>query len=329
MNFLVEIMTRKIARIIFLSIIIISCRKSDPEPFNYRQEMRNFVQNINHYARSYDAYFILIPQNGIELILNNPETPGDLNQAYLAAIDGVGQEELYYGYFSDDLATPVSVTNSLNLILEQAVNVGKTVMVTDYCSSMDKMGNSYNLNNSLQYISFSADSRQLDDIPYFPKKPYKVNSSDILKPGDAKNFLYLINSGLFENKSVFLDSLSKTNFDILLMDLFFNDGSPFSSIEIEKLKTKANGGQRLVIGYMAIGEAENYRYYWKNSWESNPPEWLVDENPYWPGNFLVKYWYPEWQSIIYGNDNSYTKRAIDAGFDGLYLDLVDSYQYFE
>jgi len=56
---------------------------------------------------------------------------------------------------------------------------------------------------------------------------------------------------------------------------------------------------------------------------------LGDENPYWPGNYEVKYWYPDWQKIIFGNNESYAKLVIDASFDGLYLDLVDAYEYFE
>jgi len=296
---------------------------------NYRQEMRNFVIGISQYARSFDADFIVIPQNGIELIVNNPETPGDLNQPYLDAINGNGQEELYYGYFADDIPTPASITSYLNPFLTQAIASGKTVLVTDYCFSLEKIGNSYNLNNAQNYISFSADSRELDDIPYFPKQPYKVNSTDITQLYQAKNFLYLINSSLFASKEEFIDSLSKTDYDVLLLDLFFQDGTSFTSDEINSLKTKANGGSRLLICYLSIGEAEDYRYYWKQTWKSTPPEWLGDENPYWPGNYEVKYWYPDWQKIIFGNNESYAKLVIDASFDGLYLDLVDAYEYFE
>jgi len=215
---------------------------------NYRQEMRNFVIGISQYARSFDADFIVIPQNGIELIVNNPETPGDLNQPYLDAINGNGQEELYYGYFADDIPTPASITSYLNPFLTQAIASGKTVLVTDYCFSLEKIGNSYNLNNAQNYISFSADSRELDDIPYFPKQPYKVNSTDITQLYQAKNFLYLINSSLFASKEEFIDSLSKTDYDVLLLDLFFQDGTSFTSDEINSLKTKANGG----LAYLSV-----------------------------------------------------------------------------
>jgi cysteinyl-tRNA synthetase len=113
------------------------------------------------------------------------------------------------------------------------------------------------------------------------------------------------------------------------MDLFFNDNVEFTAAEITQLKSKANGGSRLVISYMSIGEAENYRYYWDASWNTNSPAWLDQENPDWAGNFKVKYWEEAWQSIIFGNDNSYLKKITNAGFDGVYLDIIDGFEYYE
>ena len=92
---------------------------------------------------------------------------------------------------------------------------------------------------------------------------------------------------------------------------------------------KANGGKRLVIAYMSIGEAENYRYYWQPAWNKDKPAWMDEENPDWAGNFEVKYWEPAWQNIIYGNDSSYLKKIKDANFDGAYLDIIDAFEYYE
>lgn len=54
------------------------------------------------------------------------------------------------------------------------------------------------------------------------------------------------------------------------------------------------------------------------------PSWLSDENPSWRGNFLVKYWDEQWQNIIFGSPTAYLDKIIDAGFDGVYLDKIDS-----
>ena len=112
------------------------------------------------------------------------------------------------------------------------------------------------------------------------------------------------------------------------MDLFHFEKA-YAASEIRGLKTKRNGGKRLVICYMSIGEAEDYRYYWSDAWKTGKPAWLAEENPHWKGNYIVKYWDPDWQKIITGNDGSYQKKILDAGFDGVYLDIIDAFEYFE
>jgi cysteinyl-tRNA synthetase len=93
-------------------------------------------------------------------------------------------------------------------------------------------------------------------------------------------------------------------FLIIIIDLFYKDAA-LAPAAVAQLKTKAGGCSRLVIAYMSIGEAEDYRYYWQDDWYAHPPAWLRAENPDWPGNYLVAYWDPAWQGIIFGNDDSY------------------------
>jgi len=92
---------------------------------------------------------------------------------------------------------------------------------------------------------------------------------------------------------------------------------------------KENGGTRLVIAYMSIGEVENYRYYWNHEWNNNPPSWFAEQNVDEQKSHKVRYWDPNWQEIIFGNDDSYPKKILDAGFDGVYLDIIDAFEYFE
>ena len=40
-------------------------------------------------------------------------------------------------------------------------------------------------------------------------------------------------------------------------------------------------------------------------------------------------WNKDWQNIIYGNENSYLNKIIDANFDGVYLDIIDAFEYYE
>ena len=64
-------------------------------------------------------------------------------------------------------------------------------------------------------------------------------------------------------------------------------------------------------------------------WHNQKPVWLEEENPNWPGNYKVKYWDPEWQSIIFGSENAYLDAILAVNFDGVYLDIIDGFEYFE
>ncbi|MCX6334786.1 MAG: endo alpha-1,4 polygalactosaminidase [Bacteroidia bacterium] len=191
------------------------------------------------------------------------------------------------------------------------------------------MSDSYTRNNTSGYVSFAANHRELDNIPGFPSPVYSENTSVITSLSQVKNFLYLINPENFSSKTDFINAITSTNYDLLIMDLFFNETTEFTAGEVTQLKDKANGGKRLVISYLSIGEAENYRYYWQAGWKSGNPFWLDDENRAWKGNFKVRYWEPEWKKIIFGNDDSYTKKILNNGFDGVYLDIIDAFEYFE
>jgi len=312
-------------------LFTMSCGKeetADNNPDNYRQEMRDFVINLGVYAKNHNSNFIIIPQNGQELITDNGEGNGTPQTAYMQAIDATGRESMFYGYNNDNEETPAEDKQHLLdlCLLSEQYNV--EVLATDYCSAHSKMDNSYQVNEQNGFISFAADERNLNNIPNYPVNPYNENNDSITHISQAKNFLYLINSENFATKQEFMNAVSATNYDLIIMDLYHNE-TAYTQAEIEQLKTKQNGGKRFVVCYMSIGEAEDYRYYWQEAWNSSKPDWLEAENPDWEGNYKVKYWETEWQNVIFGNDNSYLKKILDVGFDGTYLDIIDGFEYFE
>lgn len=319
---------------LFALLLLAACNKGDDDnnttpatSSGYRKDMRSFVINISKHAKAIHPGFIVIPQNGIDLITENAEEDGPLNEAYLAAIDGMGQEDLFYGYNNDNEATPTEEWEFLLPFLTRARDKGKKILVTDYCSTPSKMDKSYQQSNANGFISFAADERGLFNIP--THSIYAENADNVTKLTDAKNFLYLINPEKYDTHQQFVNAVCATNYDVLIMDAFAQDGSPYTTAEVAQLHQKANGGKRLVISYMSIGEAEDYRYYWQSSWSTNPPSWMDAENPDWPGNYKVRYWDPAWQAIIFGNSDAYLDRILNAGFDGTYLDIIDGFEYFE
>jgi cysteinyl-tRNA synthetase len=319
---------KKIA-FLLLIVFILSSLVSCPKPRDYRQDMREFVQRLSAYANALVLDFLIVPQNGGELITQNGEENGPPAETYIAALDGVGREDLYYGYEQDNQPTPASETSCMEAFLDIAEAYNVDVLVTDYCWTQVYVDDSYSRSALKGYISFAADFRELHHIPDYPLNPYSLNPNDIFSLHDAKNFLYLINTALYSDKLLFLNDLQATNYDLLIIDLFFDGNEIFPPSDIESLKIKNSGGRRLVLAYLSLGEAEDYRYYWNKNWIKDPPSWLGEENPEWEGNYKVRYWKKEWQDIIFGNDDSYLKKIIDAGFDGVYLDLIDAFEFWE
>jgi cysteinyl-tRNA synthetase len=103
--------------------------------------------------------------------------------------------------------------------------------------------------------------------------------------------------------------------------------------------------RKLVIAYINIGQAENWRWYWKWSTAYNcrsalPIDWpdfiLSCDPDGWEGDYPVAYWDARWKDIvIYGNNQgedpsrdfrSIIDEVIIDGFDGVYLDWVEGYE---
>ena len=298
------------------------------EETDYRQRMRDFVMELRVRADELCDDFIIIPQNGQEVVTGSGDSDGTLMRDYLSAVDGCGREDLFFGYEDDDRPTPYRERQHLFELCRLFAGAGKTVLVTDYCSSPANIDESYLRNAQSGFISFAADSRELDKIPDYPASPYKAGRHDVNKLAEAGNFLYILNSGDYDSPAAFISELAGTDYDLIIMDLF-HDGRSWTRAEIERLRLKANGGRRLLVCYMSIGEAESYRWYWRPGWTVSPPSWLAGENPDWEGNFKVRYWDEDWKGIIFRRSGSYLEKVIAAGFDGVYLDIIDAFEYFE
>jgi cysteinyl-tRNA synthetase, unknown class len=136
--------------------------------------------------------------------------------------------------------------------------------------------------------------------------------------GSVKNFLYQL-------QHADPDRVGETAFDLIVVPISTAGSSPRV---IPALKNSP-GGPKIVLCYMSIGQTERYRWYWNQDWIKNPPEWLDAPDGVWAGDYWVKYWMPEWQQIIYGTPDSYLDQILALGYDGVYLDRVDAYWYYQ
>jgi cysteinyl-tRNA synthetase len=95
---------------------------------------------------------------------------------------------------------------------------------------------------------------------------------------------------------------------------------------VATLQASANhlGGNKLVLAYIDVGQAEDYRWYWQSGWGIGNPSFVAGADPDgWAGNYPVVFWDPAWKAIVF----EYLDRIIADGFDGIYMDWLEAYEY--
>lgn len=293
-----------------------SCKEKKSEKAGVK--MQDFIISISKFARAQDPDFILIPQNGEEVLFQNTDPESGVNTDLVAAIDGFGVEELFYnnGSYAPD-------EYRLNML--RKVSPGVKILIADYLSDDSNYPDALQAANGEQFIAFPRYNANYD-YQYIPAVVYHENTNNIQTLAQAQNYLYLISTENYPDKSGFLSAIQQTNFDVVIIDAFFGD-ELLTASEVASLKTKQNGAQRLVISYMNIGSAEKYRYYWKKGWGLHHPLWLKKKYDGYKDEIWVKFWKDEWQEIIYGNSDSYTQKLLNAGFDGAYLDNIEAFYF--
>ena len=151
-----------------------------------------------------------------------------------------------------------------------------------------------------------------------------------LAANQPRDLLRAAKSWGYQLQDIEVGPLRRSNYDILVIDAGAPaPGSEFSKRALQSMQRKRDGSRRLVFAYLNIGEAEDYRYYWRRSWKKKPPAWMGRENCHWKGDHRVRFWMKDWQNILIGSSHSYLARIIDMGFDGVYLDRVDIYRYWK
>ena len=297
-----------------------------------RELMRTFIQDISSYARAQKRDFIVIAKGNLELLKKidvTEETTGTPARAFMRSINGVIDEGLFFGGKTIGQETPEDILGQRLELTELAKKNRLKVMVMDYVNDAKQASKSYRLNSRKGYIPYAANARgeDLNNIPPFSKSPINENPKSILSLREMKNFLYLGETSGFGRQDEFAFKMHDTNFDMLVVDVFHGD-QPLSRQAIETLKYKKIGAKRLVLAHMDIGSAASYNYFWKSDWRPGSPAWVSSPHRDNPDKYFVQYWHPGWQSIIFGDTNSYVYGLIAQGFDGVVIDGLEAYKSF-
>ncbi|GMQ79563.1 MAG: endo alpha-1,4 polygalactosaminidase [Anaerolineae bacterium] len=155
------------------------------------------------------------------------------------------------------------------------------------------------------------------------------------------------------NESGMVDKLVASSYDMLVLEPTRTDWSSDDKLfntkgMVDKVKnsTASNGiNRKMVLAYIDIGEAEDWRWYWNWSkgWDCTgprPDDWpdyiIACDPDGWIGNYPIAYWNSSWQDIViygknqnsepYGEYTSVIDEVISDGFDGIYLDWVEGFE---
>ncbi len=316
----------KYLRFVYVLLVTISCKipldNLAPSGTSYQLEMRTLIENISKNAKAIKSDFFIIPQNGLELY----QTENNLNLNYLKAIDGQLIEGRYFGNITVNQPVNGIDNTFFEKYLENKTKGDLPIFNIDYCDNVEIINKSLASNKAAGNKLFIAYNKNWTDLNSLQTPILEENTKNNKTLNETKNF-FLLPKTNFTSKEIIFENLKNSNHDLLIIYPFYNN-QLFTKTEIEALKTKKNGGKRLVIAFLNIGLADTKLFYWKPDWKIKLPSFTNKEI----GNeeqFRVNYWETAWQNVLSGQENSLINNYIKSGFDGCYLSDVESFKYYE
>lgn len=174
--------------------------------------------------------------------------------------------------------------------------------------------------------------------PQRAQRPSRPSSADAA--AERQRLMGAVKSWGYQLTGAKIEEAAGAPFDLLVVDATTGLAADrhFQPKEVAALKRKSDGSRRVVVSYLSVGEAEDYRpeYFTAEYMTEDAPDWLMHENKDWKGNRIIQFCTEGWQQTILGDENgrsvyndidpSPLYRLIELGFDGVYLDRVDVYQ---
>lgn len=140
----------------------------------------------------------------------------------------------------------------------------------------------------------------------------------------VEHWLYLIDNAMNADT---VGQIAASDHDMVVMDFITSEVDRENYPLADTIDAmKADDPDRLVIAYINVGEAEDYRTYWEDGWGVGNPDWITALDPEgWEGNYPVVYWAEAFQDI-WLEEGGYLDQIVEAGFDGVYLDWIEAYE---
>ena len=106
---------------------------------------------------------------------------------------------------------------------------------------------------------------------------------------EVAHWLYLIDVDL-EPETV--EQIASSAYDMVVLDYIPSEREN-TDYPMAEVVARLHGAPhpKLVLAYVDIGEAEDYRIYWQPGWRVGDPAWIAGDAPDgWEGNYPVAYW---------------------------------------
>jgi cysteinyl-tRNA synthetase len=145
----------------------------------------------------------------------------------------------------------------------------------------------------------------------------------------VKDFSYVLGN---LNSAGAVTTLAQSKYDMLVVDptATFKGNANFDMAGMVAQLHAADPG-RIVLAYLNIGEAADFRTYWQNNWKAptkshhGNPAYILESDPSgWSGSYPTAFWNAAWQKLFIGK-NGIVQTLMKAGFDGVSLGWVSGY----
>lgn len=301
---------------------------------DYAGEMRKLIRKVARYGRRYKRDFIVLVKDGngllsqvvdVDLLLEAPSS------TYINALDGVIQPNLSFGSLGYGAPNDKKEKEEMLKDLKIAREAGLTVFTLDHVSKPADVDKAFRLAQKNKFIPYAAPGAGIrnNKLPKWPRTPTNENARSITNIQQVKNYLFLNDSSRFGSRDEFAMKIHNTNYDMVVTSVFHHRFTALSKNNIRTMQFKKLGARRPVLAKMNIGFADVGKYYWQDNWRQGNPGFILELAPQSSDQYLVQYWNPAWQQVMFGNDQSYLYGIIKQGFDGVVIEGVYVHQLFE
>jgi endo-alpha-1,4-polygalactosaminidase (GH114 family) len=312
---------------------------------NYREELRNNINELASFARKRNRDFIIIVHEGEELLYKsnweyqleaynkarrrgfNVADPTFLRDIRRSSPDRPPEVGTTPRFFLRNI-NALAVNNAFcgdREPVRQGIRDRIRIISIDRCKNGDAFDEAVQEaggSNTLFYGFIRPDMafRRIRNQPIIGE-----NVRNIFTINDASNISFLIDDSLYREKFDMIEDILNSNFDIVVIRPFFRGTDPFTREEIHSMKLKKSGPKRLIIAMQNITEANDNHYYWNPRWTVNNPSWIrrasfIDNNA-----VIVEYWNEAWKNIM----SRFFRGIVDSGYDGAFLTGLQNHKYFE